>query len=100
MGQIIPGPLKGSFHHIRMGLPTVELKRLYMYLSYGVAVIQWITPCHKNRTTTREIIHLRVHVLSSTTSVSTMRFHIEIIFILKAINSVLTGHMINRILHS
>ena len=42
----------------------------------------------------------RVYVTSLTVFVSTMRFHIEVMFILKAIKSHLKGHMINRILHS
>ena len=70
------------------------------HLSYDVAVIQWITSCHKNCMTTREITLWRVHVTSLTMFVSTMRFLIEIMFILKAIKSVLKGQMINRILHS
>ena len=56
-------------------------------LSYDVAVIQWITSCHKNRMTTRVITLWHVHVASLTTSMSTMRFLIEIMFILKAIKS-------------
>ena len=56
-------------------------------ISYDVAVVQWITPCHKNRTTTRVITLWRVYVTSLTTSVSTMRFLCEIKFILKAIKS-------------
>ena len=31
-------------------------------LSYDVAVIQWITPCHENRMTTVVIKLWRVHV--------------------------------------
>ena len=68
-------------------------------LSHDVAVIQWITSCHKNRMTTRVITLLRVHVTSLTTSVSAMRFRIEIMFILKAIKShfkvVIGGKYIN-----
>ena len=70
------------------------------YLSYDVAGIQWITSCHKNRMTTRVIALWRVCITSLTTSMSTMRFHIELISILKAIKSLSKGHMINRILHS
>ena len=55
---------------------------------------------YKNRMTTRVITLWRVHVMSLTTSVSTMRFLLEILSILKAINPILKGHMINRILHS
>ena len=59
----------------------------YTDLSHDVAVIQWITSCHKNRMTTRVITLWRVHVTSLTTSVSTMRFLLEILFILKATKS-------------
>ena len=69
-------------------------------LSYDVAVIQWITSYHKNRMTTRVITLRRKRVTSLTTSMSTMRFLIEIIFILKAIKYHFEGHMINRVLHS
>ena len=55
--------------------------------SHDVAVIQWIMSCHKNRMTTRVITLWLVYVTSLTTSVSTMRFHIEPMFILKAIKS-------------
>ena len=41
-----------------------------------------------------------VHVTSLTASVSTMRFLLEIVSISKAINPILKGHMIGRILHS
>ena len=57
----------------------------YIHLSYDVAVIQWITSCHKNRMITRVITLWRVDVTSLTTSVSTKRFHSELMFILKAI---------------
>ena len=59
----------------------------YSYLSHDVAVIQWITSCHKNCMTTRVITLWREHVTSLTASVSTMRFLIEIMFNLKAIKS-------------
>ena len=49
------------------------------HLSYDVAVIQWITSCHKNRMTTRVITLWRVHVTSLTMSVSLVRFLVEII---------------------
>ena len=55
--------------------------------------------CHKNRMTTRVIALWRVYVTSLTTSVSTMRYLIELMFILKGINPILKGQMINRILH-
>ena len=54
-------------------------------LSYDVIVIQCITPCHKNRMATRVITLWRIHVTSLTTSVSAMRFILEIVSILKAI---------------
>ena len=66
---------------------------LYLHLSY-VAAIQWITSCHKSRMTTRVITFWRVCVMSLTTSVSTMRFHIELMFILKAIKSYTRGRFI------
>ena len=61
------------------------------YLSYDVAVILWITSCHKNHMNTRVITLWRVDVTSLTTSMSTMRFRIEIMFILKAIKSHFKG---------
>ena len=63
----------------------------WCFLSYDVAVIQWITPCHKNRMTTRVITLWRECVTSLTTSMSTMRFHIELMFILQAIKSPFQG---------
>ena len=68
-------------------------------LSYDVAVIQWITSCHKNHMTTRVITLWRVDVTSLTTSMSTMCFLLEIVPILKAIKSHFKGSMINRILY-
>ena len=59
----------------------------YFYLSYNVAAIQWTTLCHKNQMTTRVITLWRVHLTSLTTSMSTICFLIEIMFILKKINS-------------
>ena len=53
------------------------------YLSYDVAVNQWLTSCH--RMTTRVITLWLEDVTSLTTSVSTMCFLIEIMFVLKAI---------------
>ena len=70
------------------------LSRLYSLLSYDVAV------CDKNRTTTRGITLWRVFVTSLTTSVPTMRFLSEIMFILKAIISDFKGSNEYRILHS
>ena len=69
-------------------------------LSYDVAVIQWITSCHKNRMTTRAITLWCVNVTSLTTAAPSMRFLLEILSILNAIKSILKGHMMNRILHS
>ena len=60
-------------------------------LSYDVAVIQWIRSYHKNRMTTRVIILWCVKITPLTTSVSTMRFLIEIMFTLKAIKFDFTG---------
>ena len=50
-------------------------------LSHNVAVIQWITSCHKNRMTTRVITLWRERVTLLTTSMSTLRFLIKIICI-------------------
>ena len=69
-------------------------------LSYDVAVIQWITSCHKNRMTTRVITLWREYVTSLTTSVSTVRFLLEILSILKAIKSHFKGSYDKGILHS
>ena len=52
-------------------------KEMKQDVSHDVAVIQWITLCHKN--------HMTRRVTSLTTSVSAMRFVIEIMLILKAI---------------
>ena len=71
-----------------------------MNLSYDVAVIQWITSCHKKRMTTRVITLWHEHVTSGTASVSTMHFLAEIMLILKAIKSNFKGHMLKRILYS
>ena len=50
---------------------------MFGYTCSGI-VIQWIRPCHKNRMTTRKITLWCIYVTSLTTSVSTMRFLIEI----------------------
>ena len=50
--------------------------------------------------TTLVITLWRVYGTSMTTFVSTMRFLLEKWYILKAIKSILKGHMINRILRS
>ena len=63
----------------------------YFHLSHYVVVIRWITSCHKNRITTRVITLWRECVTSLTTSMSTMCFLIETIFILKAIKSHFKG---------
>ena len=64
---------------------------LELFLSPNVAVTQWITSCHNNRMATGVITLWRERVASLTTSVSTMRFLIEIIFILMAIKSRFKG---------
>ena len=69
-------------------------------LSHDIAVIWWITSCHKNHMTTRVITLWGVDVTSLTRSVLTMRFLLEILSSLKAIKSIFKSHMINRILHS
>ena len=72
----------------------------YSYLSYDVALIPWITSYHKNRMTTRVITFWRLDVTSLTTSVSTMRFLLEILPILTAMKSNYKGPYDKRILHS
>ena len=64
---------------------TTEMTIWDTFVSLDIAVIQWITSCHKNPITTRVIILWRVAVTSLTTSMSTMRFHIELLFILNPI---------------
>ena len=54
-------------------------------------MIQWITSCHIPRMTTRVITLWRVDVTSLTTSLSTVRFLLEILCILKAIKSDFIG---------
>ena len=56
-----------------------------------LAVIQWITSCHKNRMITRVITLRCVDVTSLTTSVSKMRFLLEILSILNVIKSHFEG---------
>ena len=79
-----------------------SIKKLHskLALSYDVAVIQWVTSCHKNHMTSCVITLWYVDVTSLTTSVSAMDFLAEIILILSAIKLHVKGHMINRILHS
>ena len=79
---------KTAFKQLSANITNVSIwsKKQEIYLSYDVAVIQWVMSCHNNRVTTRVIITLwRVHVTSFTTSVSTTNFLIEIKLILKAI---------------
>ena len=80
------------YHRRQDRLTAAEIQRITLFsLSYDVAVIQQITSCHKNHTTTRVITRWREPVTSLTTSVSTMRFLIGILFILKAIKSQFKG---------
>ena len=58
-------------------LPVILVVYHKWHLAYDVAVIQWITSCHKNRMTTRVITLWRIDVTSLTTSMSTMRFLLE-----------------------
>ena len=46
----------------------------YIFLSYDITVIQWITSCHKNCKTTRVVTIWHERVMSLTVSMSTMRF--------------------------
>ena len=63
------------------------IDKVYSFLSCNIVVIQWITSCHKNHMTTRVITLWRIYVTSLTTSLSTICFLSEIMFILKAIKS-------------
>ena len=75
-------------------LPDFKYFRLLksnQILSYEVAVIQWIMSCNKNHMTTRVITLWRVDVTSLTTSVSIMRFLLEILSSLKALKSNFKG---------
>ena len=58
---------------------------LHYYLSYDIAVIQRITSCHKNLMATRYVLACTCNVI--TTSVTTLRFSIEIMSTLKTIKS-------------
>ena len=62
-----------------------------MALSYDVSVNQWTMSYNKNHMTTRVITLWQERVTSLTTSVSTMHFHIELMFILKALKSRFKG---------
>ena len=72
-----------SFHKFYMNCHKCKI----LYISYNVGAFQLITSCHKNQMTTRVTAFRRVNVTSLTTSVSTMRFLIEIIIIFKAVKS-------------
>ena len=69
----------------------IYVQLFYLHFSHDVAVLQWITSCHKNHMTTRVITLWGACLTSLTTSVSTMPFHIELIIILKAIKSRFKG---------
>ena len=86
-------------HLVLAGNITSDQHKCQNYLSHDVVVIQWIRSCHKNRMTTHVIPLWCEDVASLTMSVSTMRFRIEIIFILKAIKSHCKASYDNRILH-
>ena len=61
-------------HRITLILPTSCGLYYIECLSYGVAVIQWITSYNKYHITTRVITLWRENVTSLTTSLSRMRF--------------------------
>ena len=61
------------------------------FVSYDVAVIQWITWCHKKHMTTSVITLWRKDITPLTTSMSAMYFLKEIMFILKTIKSCFKG---------
>ena len=47
--------------NLGLGFNVVD-KLYFFFLSYDVAVIQWLTSCDKNRMTTRYITFWHVHV--------------------------------------
>ena len=65
--------------------------QIILVLSYGIAVIQWIMSCHKNRMKIHVITLWRVYVTSLTTSMSAKRFLTEIMLIFKEIKSHFKG---------
>ena len=82
--------MKLIFYILRQRAVTTPSVGDYI-LSYDVAVIQWITSCHKNCMITRVITLWRVDVTTLTTSVSTMRFLFELLSIFKAIKADFKG---------
>ena len=61
------------------------------YLSYDIAVFQWLMSYHKYPMTAHVITLWHKHATSLTMSVSAMSFLIEIVFILKEIKSHFKG---------
>ena len=70
----------------------------YNSLSYDVAVIQWLTPCHKNRMTTRYITHGYWRLMPWCRPWQHYVFFWNNVSF-KSIKLYLNSHMINRILH-
>ena len=79
-----PGPLTYESGALPIALrgPAEEI-RMKFFVSYDLAVFQWIKLRNENRILTLWCIH----ITSLTMSVPTMHFLFEIMFILKAINS-------------
>ena len=61
--DIVPRDIVGpSSLHLEGSIYIIKI--IMFIILYDVAVIQWITSCHKNRMTTRYIKFWRVHVTS------------------------------------
>ena len=66
-----------------LGVPILK----HIRVSYDITDFQWVTSCHKNCMTPHAIALWHVDLTSLAVSMSAMLFHIEIMFILKAIKS-------------
>ena len=78
---------------------VLEVKYQHLVLSFDVYIIHLIKLCHKNGMTTCN--HTLVHTHNFTDKVYVNNaFSYLLMFILKAINPILKGHIINRILPS
>ena len=65
-----------------------------LYLSYDIAIIQWITLCHKNRMAARIIITITENVC-----VSNGFSYWNNVYFEGETTPILKGHILNRIVH-